>query len=223
MINKGFIKYHCEWIKANVIAPESVIDLTRYRNALYQLDLIREDSDGTGVGNISRKIQEDSSNITSPQFIISGSQTGKLPNVTASDYSLVTSFNPTQNCLTCQGMRKASSESLTHGVIYAHDPAVGAVIHVHNSQLWEGLLDRVPSTRAKVAYGTPEMAEETQRLFQESKLSQVKIFAMGGHEDGIVSFGEDLQIAYRVLIDWGFQTGLFSRIDVKTALSLPNI
>ncbi|MGB3788502.1 MAG: hypothetical protein WA949_10870, partial [Phormidesmis sp.] len=46
---------------------------------------------------------------------------------------------------------KASSESLTHGVIYTSAPKIGAVIHVHNSQIWQGLLDRGPTTKAKVA------------------------------------------------------------------------
>ncbi|MGB3788947.1 MAG: class II aldolase/adducin family protein, partial [Phormidesmis sp.] len=147
MVTKGFIKYHCEWTKGDAIAPESVIDITRYRNALYKLNLIREDSDGTGVGNISMKIEETSTSAESPQFIISGSQTGKLPTVTAFDYSLVTAFDPAQNSLACSGMSKASSESLTHGVIYTSAPKIGAVIHVHNSQIWQGLLDRGPTTK----------------------------------------------------------------------------
>ena len=224
MATKGFIKYRCEWTKVDAIAPESVLDITRYRNALYKLNLIREDSDGTGVGNISMRIRENSLGAlgaASPQFIISGSQTGRLSAVTASDYSLVTSFDPVQNCLACSGIRKASSESLTHGVIYASDPEIGSVIHVHNSQIWKGLLNQGPTTKAEIAYGTPEMAKETQRLFQESQLSEVKIFAMAGHEDGIVSFGESLEIAYRVLIDWGFRTGLFDRTALENALSLP--
>lgn len=216
MIDKGYIKYHCEWIKTDAVSPASVMDLTCYRDALHQLNLIKEDSDGISVGNISQR--------TSPtsQFIISGTQTGNLPTVAARDYALVTAFDPTQNSVTCQGLSKASSESLTHGVIYSSHPAIGAIIHVHHSQLWKGLLKQVPATRAEVSYGTPEMAKETQRLFRESNLAQVKIFAMAGHEDGVVSFGENLQIAYRVLIDWGLLTGMFTQLDSETALQLPH-
>ncbi|TVQ06251.1 MAG: class II aldolase/adducin family protein [Leptolyngbya sp. DLM2.Bin27] len=221
MATKGFIKYKCEWSKTDAVKDTSILEINPYRNALYQLNFIREDSDGTGVGNISQRIKSDSLGNVTPQFIISGSQTGRLHSVKASDYAIVTSFVPEENRLTCEGMRKASSESLTHGVIYSSDPGIGAVIHVHNSKIWKGLLDQAPSTRSEIAYGTPEMAEETQRLFQESNLSQVKIFAMAGHKDGIVSFGENLKIAYDVLIEWGLRTGLFTLLDSEAALRLP--
>jgi L-ribulose-5-phosphate 4-epimerase len=36
-----------------------------------------------------------------------------------------------KNSLTCQGQVKASSKSLTHAAIYAANPRVKAVIHVH--------------------------------------------------------------------------------------------
>ena len=44
-------------------------------------------------------------------------------------------------------------------------------------------------TRADVAYGTPEMADEVRRLFCETDVRQLRIFGMAGHEDGIVTFG----------------------------------
>lgn len=103
METKGFIKYQCDWKKANAVPHEAVVDITRYRNALYKLKLIREDADGTGVGNLSIR----------------------------------------------------------------------------------------------------------------------KVFAMAGHEDGIVAFGEDLETAYRVLIDWGLRTGLFNQAEAQSAIDLP--
>ena len=66
------------------------------------------------------------------------------------------------------------------------------------------------------------MAEETQRLFIDSKLSQIKILAMAGHEDGIVAFGENLKTAYRILIDWGLRTGRFDPMMAQCAVALPN-
>ena len=219
MIDEGYIKYRCNWIKADAVTPASVIDITRYRDALHQLNLIGILSNGIGFGNISQKVSS-VSKLT--QFTISATQTGDLSTLRSSDYALVTDFSPETNSLTCKGLRKASSESLTHGVIYASDPTIGAIIHVHNSQLWKSLLNRVPTTRAEVSYGTPEMAEETQRLFRESNLAKLKIFAMAGHEDGVVTFGETLQVAYRVLIDWSLQTGLFTPIETSAALQLPS-
>lgn len=236
MIDEGYIKYRCEWTNTDAIKPASVMDLTRYRNALHQLNFIGEYPDGIGFGNISQRLspspQFPNPPSTTPQprgitatadpFIITGTQTGNLTTLTAADYALVTSFNPEQNSLTCQGLRKASSESLTHGVIYVSHPAIGAIIHIHSPQLWQQLLGQVPTTRAEVPYGTPEMAAETQRLFAECDLAQLKIFAMAGHEDGIVTFGENLQIAYRVLINWCLMTGFMTQPDSAAALQLPH-
>ncbi|MEM9092390.1 MAG: class II aldolase/adducin family protein [Cyanobacteria bacterium P01_F01_bin.53] len=241
MIDEGYIKYRCDWNNTDAIKPASVMALTRYRNALHQLNFIGEYPGGIGFGNISQRLspgpqfpQTPNPRITAPpphprrlnvaadQFIITGTQTGNLTTLTAADYALVTSFNPGQNSLTCQGLRKASSESLTHGVIYASHPAIGAIIHIHSPQLWKQLLGQVPTTRAEVPYGTPEMAAETQRLFAERDLAQLKIFAMAGHEDGIVTFGENLQIAYRVLINWCLMTGFMTQLDSAAALQLPH-
>ena len=55
------------------------------------------------------------------------------------------------------------------------------------------------TTAADVAYGTPEMAAETARLFRESDVRQVGMYAMAGHEEGIVSFGETPEQAAEVL------------------------
>ncbi|MGC1309767.1 MAG: class II aldolase/adducin family protein [Phormidesmis sp.] len=211
MIDEGVTKYQCDWLKADAVAPSSTVDLNGYRNALRQLNLIGEYPNGIGFGNISQRLPN------TEQFVISGTQTGHLLALSAADYALVTDFDPVRNHLTCQGLRQASSESLTHGVIYASNPAIGAIIHVHHPILWQQLLNQVPTTRADVPYGTPEMAAETQRLFDESSLRQVKIFAMAGHEDGVVAFGETLQTAYRVLVNWGVMTGTVP----ASALQLP--
>lgn len=221
-VDEGYIKYRCDWVRVEAIAPTETTDLTGYRNALHQLNFIGEYPNGIGFGNISHRKHSSPDSPQPNQFIISGTQTGKLPTLTPADYSLVTTFDPAQNTLTCQGLRQASSESLTHGVIYASHPAIGAIIHIHHAQLWQRLLHQVPTTRAEVPYGTPEMAAETQRLFRESPLLQQRVFAMAGHEDGVVTFGETLQTAYRVLINWALMTGVFSDQKSADALQLPH-
>ena len=215
-IDEGVIKYRCHWEKTAAVQSSEVTELTRYRDALHQLNLIAEYSDGIGFGNLSQRYRPGLCD--RPQFIISGTQTGHLPTLTATDYALVTAFDPGQNTLTCQGLRQASSESLTHGIIYAQQPSIRAILHVHHHQLWQQLLNQVPTTQANVPYGTPEMATETQRLFAESDLPRSKIFVMAGHEDGIVAFGESLQIAYRTIINWGIMTQLIP----ESALQLPH-
>src|SRR5437763_738723 len=104
-----------------------------------------------------------------------------------------------KNAVTCSGPAKASSESLTHASIYKSLPAVNAVIHIHSEKLWACYLNKIPTTKMEVPYGTPEMANEVNRLIQEEKLEEKKIFAMAGHKDGIVCFGNSLSEAFKIL------------------------
>jgi ribulose-5-phosphate 4-epimerase/fuculose-1-phosphate aldolase len=99
-------------------------------------------------------------------------------------------------------MIKASSESLTHATLYACDDTINAVIHIHHLEKWKSLLNVVPTTEAAVPYGTPEMAFEIQRLFRETNVASEKIIAMGGHEEGIISFGETIDEAASKLLHY---------------------
>ena len=44
------------------------------------------------------------------------------------------------------------------------------------------------------------MAREVERLWRRSALPDLKIFAMGGHEDGIVAFGRSAEEAGEVTL-----------------------
>jgi len=79
------------------------------------------------------------------------------------------------------------------------DESIGGVIHVHSREMWQRLLDRVPTSSRDVPYGTREMAEEIERLWNESDLRREKILAMGGHEEGVITFGEGLDVAGTIL------------------------
>ena len=75
-------------------------------------------------------------------------------------------------------------------------------MHVHSPELWRHAhtLD-VPVTRPDVTYGTPEMSDEVRRLFRETNVRQRRLFAMGGHEDGLVAFGRTVEEAGTVLLN----------------------
>ena len=62
------------------------------------------------------------------------------------------------------------------------------------------LLDRAPTTSKAVAYGTPEMAYEIVRLFEEGEVRSKRMFVMAGHQGGIVAFGKNLEDAFDVLM-----------------------
>ena len=95
----------------------------------------------------------------------------------------------------CRGQIKASAESLSHAAIYYARPEVMGVVHIHNKKLWEKYLNLLPTTIEAVAYGTPEMAFEIERILSEPKTHETKLIVMGGHEDGIISFGNTLEEA----------------------------
>ena len=106
-----------------------------------------------------------------------------------------------QNSLTCTGPIKASSESLSHAVVYECSPETNAVIHIHNLDMWEKYIYKFPSTKAHALYGTPEIANEIKRLFSDTNLRVKKFIVMGGHREGIISFGKTLDEAGRILLD----------------------
>ena len=74
-------------------------------------------------------------------------------------------------------------------------------MHGHHHALWEKLLDAVPTTRAEVRYGTPEMAIEVKRLVDETELLEAHLFVTAGHRDGIFSFGKDFEEALGAILN----------------------
>lgn len=192
MNEEGVIKFNCNWIKASPFDNELLNEINVCRNALFQKGLIGVTIDGIGFGNISARFEKNT-------FIITGSGTGKIPQLTNEHYTLVSDYNIEANRLTAIGPVIASSESLTHAIIYELMPHINAVIHVHDFKLWKYLLEILPSTKANITYGTPAMANEIKRLFTQPNLLENKIFAMGGHEEGVVCFGKNFEEAMSVL------------------------
>lgn len=193
-MDEGYIKFNCNWIPSNDIPPDKVAELNVWRDILYLKGLIGMYPDGIGFGNISMRCDEKT-------FLISGTATGGLATLNESHYSLVTDYNLSTNSVICAGPLKASSESLTHALIYECSAATNAVIHIHNFELWNRLLHHVPTSNENVSYGTPEMANEIIRLFDETTVSKEKIIVMGGHREGIISFGKDPEEAGNILLD----------------------
>jgi L-ribulose-5-phosphate 4-epimerase len=188
MDEKGYLKFQCHWSKSGPIEEELIKDLNSWRNKLYQKSWIGAFPNGIGFGNISIRVI---GNI----FLITGTETGKLQVLTNEHYSKVVAYNLEKNAITCLGPVKASSESLSHAAIYNKIPTVNAIMHIHSKDLWESLKNVEPTTAPEVEYGTPEMAREIVRLFKETDLANKKVLVMGGHEDGIISFGHDLDEA----------------------------
>ena len=192
-MDEGVVKYRCDWEEADPVAAGNIADLMTWRERLHSWGLIGVYENGIGFGNVSVRLGN------SCQFVISGTQTAHLSALGPESYCIVTEFNLEQNFLGCRGPVQASSESLTHAALYLHREDVGGIIHVHNPKLWQQLLFKIPTTRKEIPYGTPQMALEMFRLFEEENLADRKILAMAGHEDGIICFGSTLDEAGKVL------------------------
>lgn len=195
MIDEGYVKYQCDWIDSPSVKGEEIEELNQWRNKLYQLGLIGQYDNGVGFGNISIRSLDNSY-----QFIISGTKTGGICWLNEQHYTKVTDYNWQENWLTCHGLIQASSEALTHAAVYTANPNINAVIHIHHLQLWQKLMDKVPTTARDTPYGTPEMAKEIILLCQMGNLKEAKILVMSGHWEGIIAFGSNLDEAGTLLL-----------------------
>jgi len=201
---EGVIKFALQYRLAQPVAQNELQELNAWRSRLWQLRLIGQDPQrysGYGFGNVSMRCGPRDSAPGRRAFLISGTQTGALPELDEHHYTLVESYDASANRVIAQGPVKPSSESLTHGILYDQDTRIQAVLHVHSPDIWQaaGALG-LRVTDATVTYGTPAMAAEVQRLFGETDVFRQQVFSMGGHEDGIVAFGQTVAAAGETLL-----------------------
>ena len=196
---EGVIKYQLEHTEKPIIEKISLSEINAWRTIIFRLGLIGQDPeryDNLGFGNISQRLDSQSS-----QFIISSSQTGHIEHLSPEHYCLVVKADPQKNQIQSCGLYKPSSESLTHASIYAQDGNIQAVIHVHSPEIWNNTAAlNLPHISADIPYGTVEMAIAVEQLFQSGDLQRTSLFTMLGHEDGVVSFGVNMQEAAWELI-----------------------
>ncbi len=184
---EGVIKYQLEHHFSGLEPVPGFDDLAACRRKLFKACLLGQDPlryDGLGFGNISLRLPEPRG------FLVSGTQTGGLPDPGPEAYAEVLTCDPLRGTLVSAGQAKPSSESLTHAQIYAFSPSVRAVVHVHSPELWRGAAGLgLPVTPIEAAYGTTAMVLAVQALWDSGALNTKRLFAMGGHEDGIIAFG----------------------------------
>jgi ribulose-5-phosphate 4-epimerase/fuculose-1-phosphate aldolase len=192
----GYIKFSCDFLQSSAIPSKDIVELNKWRDKLYSLRLIGAYENGIGYGNIS--VRKDKNT-----FLITGSATGNFSHLTGEHYSEVIDYDINKNYLKCEGPLKASSESMTHAAIYSIDNEINAVIHIHNLKLWEYLLNKVPTASKDAAYGTPEIAREMIRLFNdEQHAGRSGIIVTEGHKEGVFTFGRDIDTAGKILMKY---------------------
>jgi len=199
---EGYIKFQCDWEqKPFSFAKKNFNQLNSWRKKLYDMELVGMDDHGIGFGNVS--LREENSN----RFYITGSKTGRHENLKKEHCARVIDYDIDKNWVKCSGEVKASSESLTHAAVYESDSSLRGVIHTHNERLWKMLKNKLPTTDPQVEFGTPEMAREIKRLMEQKDVRIEKIIIMGGHKEGLITFGRDLDEAGEVLLKYVNEIG----------------
>lgn len=193
---EGVIKFSCEHEERELSEGAHgrlARELGAWRKILAQSQLIGQDTKrygGAGFGNVSARLTPPSLPRGKRRFLISGTQTGGLESLGLHGLCAVKDYDLRGNRVRSAGPVLPSSESMTHAAIYDLSPAIRFVFHVHSPQIWKQARRlRLPLTDEAVAYGTQEMAREVQRLYRTTSLSEGRVLAMGGHEDGVIAFG----------------------------------
>jgi ribulose-5-phosphate 4-epimerase/fuculose-1-phosphate aldolase len=191
---EGVIKYKSQRTEAAITPSEQLQQLDLARTALFDLGLIGAYANGVGYGNLSLRTQ-------GHQFLITGSATGAQRQLRTDQFCLVESFSIDKNSVCTRGAIDASSESMTHGAIYACNSKVDCVMHIHSRQLFDALLvQNAPHTPADIPYGTPAMAQAVAQLVASQHRLPV-LFVMAGHDEGIVAFGADIDSVLNLLVN----------------------
>jgi hypothetical protein len=193
---EGSLKFTCYRSPRAISIPAELFEsLNRWRRVMWEKALIGIYPDGIGYGNISMRIPG------SDQFVISGTATGGLRDLEINQYAMVERCDPDSNTVWCKGELNASAESMSHYAIYTALPEVQAVVHIHNRPLWDKYLNLLPTTSPEIEYGTPAMAGEITRILYLPETHSKKVIIMGGHEEGIISFGQTLEEAARIILE----------------------
>lgn len=196
VIDDGIIKYdRSNFSYSCPLLDEEYADLENWRKELYRLELIGEYPEVfVGYGNMSCvKDYSEYLDFEFPQFVITGTQTGKYSDLNGAHYTRVLGYCVENLKVNMMGVIEASSEVLTHAAIYESNPNIKAVFHIHSKEIWEKMIeDKSDYTDASIPYGTLEMARATQNCI---KGKDAGVFCMHGHEDGVVIYARSLNEA----------------------------
>ena len=195
---EGVIKYQLDFQAREPCIYPQYAEVNAWRTILIRLGLIGQDParyGGLGFGNVSFRLNQ------SPQFVITGSQTGGLKQLAKEHFSTIISADLNRNHIVAEGAIKPSSEALTHAAVYSASCTAKSVVHIHNADIcrhYQALA--LPAIDSSIHYGTPAMAKAVSELFARNLLADKPVFIMLGHEDGIVSFGDSIAEACQTLI-----------------------
>ena len=187
----GVIKYSIEHQRQETPLFSGYDELERLRTRLFTMGLIGE-KEGIGYGNLSMRHEG------SKSFFITATQTGRKQSLSREYYNYISDYDFSTFKVISQGTHKPSSEALSHAMIYDIDDCINTVIHIHSLTLWNFMKSKnYLATTAE--YGTAEMVEEIEGLYDNIDPMMNNAFVMKGHEEGIITFGKSVEEAELIL------------------------
>jgi len=202
VIDDGVIKYNrSNFTQCGPIELVEYLHLENWRKKLFHRNLIGEYlEEKIGFGNMSQFYDyAHFFKAPHPQFIITGTQTGKYADLDGWFYTRVLDYDIQKLNIKVMGPLEASSEALTHAAIYSHNHKIKAVFHIHSAKIWEGMInDGKQFTQKDIPYGTVEMAYATQECVGNANSG---IFCMKGHQDGVVAYGRSLDEVGEIILE----------------------
>jgi hypothetical protein len=198
-MNSGVITgFHCEVETALACEGTDIAELAKWRKQLRARGLVGQEPGrygGLGYGNLSKRLEDET-------ILITGSQTGHLEELTSAHFARILDFDPDRNWIRSRGLIGPSSETMTHLAIYRSDAEALFVFHTHSPQIWQAraALD-LPITDPRFECGTLGLFCAVLELLRDPDRCRQGILAMGGHRDGIMSWGRTADQAGGVLMD----------------------
>ena len=195
MHDEGYIKFESKWTEGPPPSWYKIQALAEWRQRMFEVGLIGSLPDGIGYGNISIR------DMPAHQFLITGTMTGNVKMLGRNHFTRIRSYDFDLNQVDCFGPVNASSETMTHAAFYHASRSINAVIHIHNAEMWHRYKGVMPTTSPDVTYGTPEMAYEVIRLLRDREKPAKQLLIMGGHQDGVLAYGNTLGHAATTLLN----------------------
>lgn len=199
MQSEAVIRFACEHVRAPACEERDILELNEWRRKLRALRLVGRDParyGGLGYGNLSRKL-------AGGELLITGSQTGHLQELTPAHFVRILDFDPDRNWIRSRGLVAPSSETLTHLAIYRSAAEAGFVFHAHCPEVWQARAELgLPMTDPKFECGTIELYHAVVELLHDPAVCRRRILVMGGHRDGVMSWGETADQAGSVLTEF---------------------
>jgi ribulose-5-phosphate 4-epimerase/fuculose-1-phosphate aldolase len=192
-MDEGYIKYRAqhEQLKNSDFLQNCVLlvdELIKVRDYLHSLGLIGVYPNGIGFGNCSFRTKES-------EFVITGSATGEIKNLSNRHLCIVRKFDIEKNTVWSAGEISASSESMSHGAVYSAQNMINCVLHIHSRKIFDFMKEKKYNFTGKnIPYGTPAMANAVMEEKKKINSSQ-GIIVMLGHDEGVISFGENIHSA----------------------------